>query len=206
MFARVLGIDPGLSRCGFGLVERRAGAPRSLAFGVLRTDVDAPLPERLGVLQTDVEALFAEHRPDVVAVERLFFQVNVRTAMSVGQASGVVLAAAARGGAAVHMYTPNEVKQAVTGYGAATKEQVQLMVQTLLGLATLPQPADAADAAALALTHLAMATSVRTTDLHPDTAAFAGSTRAAAPSGAGRVKNAVGRAPRSAPSTPGAQR
>jgi crossover junction endodeoxyribonuclease RuvC len=153
VFARVLGIDPGLSRCGFGLVERRAGGPRSLAFGVLRTDVDASLPERLGVLQADVEALFAEHQPDVVAVERLFFQVNVRTAMSVGQASGIVLAAAARCGAAVHMYTPNEVKQAVTGYGAAPKTQVRAMVTALLKLDGPHKAQDAYDALALALCH-----------------------------------------------------
>ena len=153
MFARVLGIDPGLSRCGFGLVERRGGAPRPVAHGVLRTDPEAPLPERLAVLQVDIEALFAQHRPDVVAVERLFFQVNVRTAMAVGQASGIVLAAAARCGAAVHQYTPNEVKQAVTGYGAAQKAQVRAMVTSLLKLAEPPRPFDACDALALALCH-----------------------------------------------------
>jgi crossover junction endodeoxyribonuclease RuvC len=157
MFARVLGIDPGLSRCGFGLVERRAGSPRPLAHGVLRTDVAAPLPERLADLQADVEALFAEHRPDVVAVERLFFQVNVRTAMAVGQASGLVLAAAARSGADVHQYTPNEVKQAVTGYGAAQKAQVRAMVTALLQLAEPPKPFDACDALALALCHCTVA-------------------------------------------------
>ncbi len=153
MFARVLGIDPGLSRCGFGLVERRPGTPRPLAHGVMRTDVDAPLPERLAVLQGDVEALLDEPRPDVVAVERLVFQVNVRTAMAVGQASGIVLAAAARRGSAVHMYTPNEVKQAVTGYGAAPKAQVRAMVTALLKLEGPRQAQDAYDALALALCH-----------------------------------------------------
>jgi crossover junction endodeoxyribonuclease RuvC len=105
------------------------------------------------VLQAEVEALFAEHRPDVVAVERLFFQVNVRTAMSVGQASGIILAAASRCGAAVHMYTPNEVKQAVTGYGAAPKAQVRAMVTALLKLEGPRSAQDAYDALALALCH-----------------------------------------------------
>ena len=105
----------------------------------------------------EITALLAELRPDAVAVERLFFQVNARTAMSVGQASGVVLAAAATAGCEVAQYTPNEVKQAVAGYGSAPKEQVQRMVQSLLGLTERPKPADAADALALALCHLASA-------------------------------------------------
>ena len=154
----VLGIDPGLSRCGYGVVEQgvRAGG-RALAMGVLRTSPDAPLPERLGALQTDLTDLIAEVRPDVVAVERVFFQVNARTAMSVGQASGLALAAASNAGCEVVQYTPNEVKQAVAGWGGASKEQMQRMVQTLLGLAEPPRPPDVADALALALCHLAMA-------------------------------------------------
>ena len=153
----VLGIDPGLSRCGYGCVEARGPKGRAVAAGVLRTPPTAPLPERLAQLQEEMEALLDELEPDVVAVERLFFQVNARTAMAVGQASGVVLAAAARAGAEVAQYTPNEVKQAVAGYGAAPKEQVQRMVQALLGLSSIPQPADAADALALALCHIATA-------------------------------------------------
>jgi crossover junction endodeoxyribonuclease RuvC len=208
----VLGIDPGVSRCGYGAVagrgaDERGSECRAVAFGVLRTPPDLPLPERLGRLQTELEALIEEIRPSALAVERVLFQVNVRTAMSVGQASGIVMAEAASSGCEVVQYSPNEVKQAVTGYGAATKEQVQIMVQTLLGLATLPQPADAADAAALALTHLAMATSVRAGDLVPGTGAFAAATGAAAGraprSGAGRIKNAVGRPPRPAAPLPG---
>jgi crossover junction endodeoxyribonuclease RuvC len=153
----VLGIDPGLSRCGYGCVSRAANASRVHAVGVLTTPPSDPLPTRLAALQTDLSALIDDVRPDVVAVERLFFQVNVRTAMSVGQASGLVLAAAARAGCEVVQYTPNAVKQAVAGYGGATKEQVQRMVASLLGLAEPPQPPDAADALALALCHLAMA-------------------------------------------------
>ena len=149
----VLGIDPGLTRCGYGAVRRDGAVLRAVAAGVLRTPADAPLPERLGELQANVRALLAELEPDVVAVERLFFQSNVRTAMSVGQASGVVLAEASAAGCDVVMYTPNEVKLSVTGSGSADKAQVQRMVQALLKLPSPPKPADAADALALALTH-----------------------------------------------------
>jgi crossover junction endodeoxyribonuclease RuvC len=153
----VLGIDPGLSRCGYGCVEARGQKGKAVAVGVLRTPPTEPLPQRLARLDDDLRALLDDLRPDVVAVERLFFQVNARTAMAVGQASGLVLAAAAQAGAEVAQYTPNEVKQAVAGYGAAPKEQVQRMVQALLGLSALPRPADAADALALALCHIATA-------------------------------------------------
>jgi len=154
----VLGIDPGLSRCGYGCVESGGGGSgRVTAVGVLTTPPTDPLPDRLALLDRDLRALLAELRPDAVSVERLFFQVNARTAMAVGQASGLALAAAAQAGCTVAQYTPNEVKQAVAGYGAAPKEQVQRMVQALLGLAEPPRPADAADALALALCHLAMA-------------------------------------------------
>lgn len=153
----VLGIDPGLSRCGYGLVERTARGSRALAMGVLRTPPADPLPARLGALHLDLTELIATSRPDVVAVERVFFQPNTRFAMSVGQASGLALAAAHHAGCEVVQYTPNEVKQAVAGYGAASKDQVQRMVQALLGLPSPPRPADVADALALALTHLANA-------------------------------------------------
>lgn len=151
----VLGIDPGLSRCGYAAVRLRGRKQVAEAIGVLRTDPDAPTHERLAVLRSDVAALLAEFAPDVVAVERLFFQANVRTAVSVAQASGVVLAEAAARGCAVAEYSPNEIKQAVTGDGRAPKAQVQAMVQVLLALATVPEPPDAADAAAVALCHLA---------------------------------------------------
>lgn len=155
MFA--LGIDPGVSRCGYGLVGRDAAGYRAVAAGVITTPPSDPLPHRLASLAGELKALIEQHRPDVVVVERVFFQTNVRTAMSVGQASGLALAAAATAGCSVVQYTANEVKSSVAGYGAATKEQVQRMVQTLLGLATRPRPPDAADALALALCHLAVA-------------------------------------------------
>ena len=155
MFA--LGIDPGVSRCGYGLVERSSAGYRAVVAGVITTPPADPLPGRLAALDGELRSLLREHRPDVVVVERVFFQTNVRTAMSVGQASGLALAAAAGAGCEVVQYTANEVKQSVTGYGAATKEQVQRMVQTLLALPQLPRPPDAADALALALCHLAVA-------------------------------------------------
>jgi len=126
-------------------------------MGVLRTPATSPLPERLASLHADLSLLLSEFRPQTVVVEQLFFQVNVRTAMSVGQASGLALALASLAGCDVVQYTPNQVKQTVTGWGGADKIQVQKMVQMRLGLNSLPQPADAADAAALALCHLAVA-------------------------------------------------
>jgi crossover junction endodeoxyribonuclease RuvC len=153
----VLGIDPGLTRCGYGAVVREGADLRAVAAGVLRTDTSAEVAVRLAELQAGIRALLRELRPSVVAVERLFFQSNVRTAMSVGQASGVVLAEAAAHRCTVVQYSPNEVKSAVTGSGAAGKEQVQRMVQAILHLATSPKPPDAADALALALTHHARA-------------------------------------------------
>jgi crossover junction endodeoxyribonuclease RuvC len=149
----VLGIDPGVSRCGYGCVTD-AGGLRASAVGVITTSPDDPLPLRLAQLQTELQALIAELHPEVVVVERVFFQTNVRTAMSVGQASGLALAAASAAGCAVAQYTPNEVKQSVAGYGGADKAQVQRMVQRLLNLADIPRPPDAADALALALCHL----------------------------------------------------
>jgi crossover junction endodeoxyribonuclease RuvC len=125
-------------------------------MGVITTPRTDPLPQRLGALRTEFTALIAQYRPDVVAVEQVFFQVNVRTAMSVGQASGLALAEAALAGCEVVQYTPNQVKDAVAGWGGADKAQVQKMVQARLGLSAVPKPPDAADAAALALCHLAM--------------------------------------------------
>jgi crossover junction endodeoxyribonuclease RuvC len=150
----VLGIDPGVSRCGYGAVAADGSALRALAYGVIRTPPGDPLPDRLAALHAELEALVGELGPAAVAVERVFFQTNVRTAMSVGQASGLALAVAARAGVTVCQYTPNEVKQAVAGYGAAGKEQVQAMVTRLLHLDEPPRPPDAADALALAICHL----------------------------------------------------
>jgi len=153
---RVLGIDPGLTRCGYAVVERRGGSSGAIALGVIRTAPADPLAERLATLQVELIALIEEFQPDDVAVEQVFFQNNARTAMSVAQASGLALAAAARAGCVVAQYTPNQVKDTVAGWGGAGKEQVIKMVQARLGLANPPRPADAADAAALALCHLAV--------------------------------------------------
>ena len=128
----------------------------AVALGVITTPKTDPLPARLAALRTEFTDLIAEYRPQVVAVEQVFFQVNVRTAMSVGQASGLALAEAWLAGCEVVQYTPNQVKDAVAGWGGADKLQVQKMVQARLRLSALPKPADAADAAALALCHLAM--------------------------------------------------
>lgn len=153
----MLGVDPGLSRCGYCGLRVRGRESQPVALGVFRTDRADPVPVRLATLAADVRALLDELRPDVVALERVLFQVNVRTAMAVGQASGVVMAEAAAAGAEVIEYSPNQVKEAVTGWGAAPKLQVQEMVQVLLGLDRRPEPPDAADAAAVALCHAAMA-------------------------------------------------
>ena len=156
--ARVLGIDPGLTRCGYAVIDARGATDvTAVALGVIRTSASEPLPQRLATLRAELATLIAQFEPAAVAVEHVFFQVNVRTAMSVGQASGLALAEAARAGCEVAQYTPNQVKDAIAGWGAAPKAQVQKMVQLRLGLAEPPHPADAADAAALALCHLATA-------------------------------------------------
>jgi crossover junction endodeoxyribonuclease RuvC len=154
----VLGIDPGLTRCGYGLVEgsldggEPAGTRRA---GVVETDPGAPVEQRLGELARELERLYREVAPDVVVVERVFYQRNARTAIPVAQASGVAIALAR--GAVVRQFTAQEVKLAVTGYGAADKAQVQSMVARLLGLSEVPRPSDVADALGLALTYLAVA-------------------------------------------------
>jgi crossover junction endodeoxyribonuclease RuvC len=154
----VLGIDPGVSRCGYGALEgQQGGTIRPLAVGVLTTPPSSPMPERLAELQRELRALIAEVKPDVVVVERVFFQVNVRTAMSVGQASGLAMAEAINAGCSVAQYGPNEVKQAVAGWGGAGKDEMERMVQMLLGIDRPLRPVDAADAVALALCHLAHA-------------------------------------------------
>jgi crossover junction endodeoxyribonuclease RuvC len=150
----VLGIDPGLSRCGYGIVVRTGGHPRAVGCGVIRTPPGDALPERLLALDNDLRALIDDTRPSAVAVERVLFQTNARTAMSVGQASGLALVVAARAGIPVALYSPNEVKLAVTGDGRADKSAVQAMVARLLNLSEVPKPPDAADALALACCHL----------------------------------------------------
>ena len=153
----MLGIDPGLTRCGYAVLRAVGQKVTPVALGVIRTPPSDPLPRRLADLQTELVLLLQEYQPQAVAVEQVFFQNNVRTAMSVGQASGLALAEACRFGCDVQQFTPNQVKDSVAGWGGADKAQVQRMVQSRLGLAAPPKPADAADAAALALCYLAAA-------------------------------------------------
>ena len=149
----VLGIDPGLAVTGYGLVEG-THPPRAIGAGVVRTDPDASVPDRLEELYEGLGEVFEEHTPDAVALETVFTNRNLQTAISVGRASGVAMLAAARVGVPVFEYVPTAVKAAITGDGSAGKSQVQKMVSRLLGLDTIPRPADAADALALALCHL----------------------------------------------------
>lgn len=151
---RVIGVDPGVTTTGFAVLDKTPAGVSPAAVGTLRTDPKHAHADRLADLARGFSALLAEHRPEVVAVERVFFSVNVRTAMSVGQASGVILAAAAARGLPVFDYTPTEVKLSVAGVGTAPKQQVQAMVAALLRLDAPPKPADAADACALAICHL----------------------------------------------------
>ena len=163
----VLGIDPGTAALGYGIVESARGRVREVDHGCLETSPDTSLPERLLAIHALVDELIASHRPDLLAVERLFFSRNVQTAFGVGQARGVVLLAAAQHGVPVREATPNEVKSAIAGYGAADKEQVQRMVQMVLGMAERPRPDDAADALAIAVWGANTASSVGSGRLSP---------------------------------------
>lgn len=163
---RVVGVDPGLSRCGVGVVEGPGHRPRVVRAGVIRTRAADPTARRLALLHAELTAVLHQERPDAVAVERVFFSSNVRTAMGVGQAAGVVLLCAEQAGLPVVEYTPTEVKAAVAGSGTAGKEQVGYMVAALLGLTAAPRPPDAADALALALCHLQRARDPRLQAVH----------------------------------------
>jgi crossover junction endodeoxyribonuclease RuvC len=152
---RVLGVDPGLTRCGVGIIEGAIGSPINLIeVGVILTPVDSPLDQRLLDLDQQLSQWINLWKPDVVAVERVFSQHNVRTVMGTGQAAGVALLIAAKAGIPVMMHTPSEVKASVTGSGRANKAQVALMVQKILKLETIPKPVDATDALALAICHI----------------------------------------------------
>ncbi|MFF1810319.1 crossover junction endodeoxyribonuclease RuvC [Streptomyces sp. NPDC058251] len=152
---RVLGVDPGLTRCGVGVVEGVAGRPLTMrGVGVVRTPADAELGLRLVAIEQGIEQWLDEHQPEFVAVERVFSQHNVRTVMGTAQASAVAMLCAARRGIPVALHTPSEVKAAVTGSGRADKAQVGAMVTRLLRLDAPPRPADAADALALAICHI----------------------------------------------------
>ena len=152
---RVLGIDPGLTRCGLGVVDGDLGRPLTLvAVGVVRTTPDLPIPLRLMEIERGIEEWLERHQPDAVAVERVFARSDVSTIMGTAQASGLAMVAAARRGLPVALHTPSEVKAAVSGNGRADKAQVGAMVARLLRLTEVPKPADAADALALAITHI----------------------------------------------------
>ena len=151
---RVLGIDPGLTRCGVGVVDvDRSRRGTLVHVGVIRSDPDLPIGERLALVAAGIREVLGEHRPDAVAVERVFAQQNTHTVMGTAQASGVALLLAAEAGLPAATHTPSEVKAAVTGYGSADKKQVQAMIARILRLDAPPQPADAADALAIALCH-----------------------------------------------------
>jgi crossover junction endodeoxyribonuclease RuvC len=153
MFA--LGLDPGTATTGYGLVRLEPdGSLLAVKYGVISTPKDTPAAERLLMLYDELQGLLNEYKPETVAVERLFFQRNVTTAIAVGQARGVLLLALAKAGLDVFEYTPNEIKQAVAGYGSAGKRQMQEMVRVLLALDDIPRPDDAADALAVAICHL----------------------------------------------------
>ena len=152
---RVLGVDPGLTRCGLGMVDGVVGRPPSLVeVGVVRTPAELDVARRLVLIEQAVDEWITRHRPDAVAVERMFSQHNVRTVMGTAQAAGVAMVVAARRGLPVALHTPSEVKAAVTGSGRAGKEQVTTMVTRILRLSERPTPADAADALALAICHV----------------------------------------------------
>lgn len=152
---RVMGVDPGLTRCGLGAVEGRPGAPLSLVkVGVVRTPADEEIGPRLVAIEEGIESWLDEVRPDAVAVERVFAQHNLRTVMGTAQASAVAILCASRRGLPVALHTPSEVKAAITGSGTADKRQVGTMVTRLLRLDEMPKPADAADALALAICHV----------------------------------------------------
>ena len=148
---RVLGVDPGLTRCGLGVVEGEARALRMVAVGVVRTSADRSTGDRLAYVQDELDAWLDRFEPDAVAIERVYAGQNTPNVMSTAQASGVVMLAAARRGLPVALHTPTEVKAAVTGSGRADKAQVAAMVVRILGLETAPRPADAADALAVAI-------------------------------------------------------
>lgn len=150
----VLGIDPGTAITGYGLIESNGDELSLVDYGAITTPAGQSIPERLQVIYRELTSLIEEHQPTEMALEELFFAKNVRTALTVGQARGVALLAAAEAGLTIHEYTPLQVKQAIVGYGRATKEQVQDMVKRLLSLDSVPQPDDAADAIAVAICHL----------------------------------------------------
>lgn len=153
MTVRVLGVDPGLTRCGLGVIDSRPGRASMVALGVVRTPSDAQPGERLMYLEEQITVWVERFQPERVAIERVFADVNVASVMTTAHASAIAILVAAKAGVPVSLHTPTEVKAAVTGSGRADKAQVTMMVQRILGLAVPPKPADAADALALAICH-----------------------------------------------------
>lgn len=149
----ILGIDPGIGRTGWGIIEVQSGKCKAQSYGCFETEPNSPTPERLVLIYQKLQELCAQYQPKALAIEELFFNTNVTTALTVGQARGVVLLAAAQQGLEIGIYTPLQVKIAVTGYGRAEKRQVGEMVKILLKLKAIPKPDDTADALAIALTH-----------------------------------------------------
>lgn len=156
---RILGIDPGYATIGFGLVEAERGQVHMVTYGAITTPAGIPLSRRLYQILTDMEDLIQQVKPDVIAVEELFFNTNITTGIAVAHGRGVILCAAEKCGIPLYEYTPSQVKAAVTGYGKAEKQQVMDMTKRLLKLKAVPKPDDAADALALALCHARSATS-----------------------------------------------
>lgn len=150
---RILGIDPGIGRTGWGVIEHQANKQTSVDYGCLETVANSPTPERLVTIYKGLQAIIAAHQPDAVAVEELFFNKNVSTALVVGEARGVALLAAAEKELPIATYTPLQVKMGLTGYGRADKNQIAQLVKMILGLKTIPRPDDVTDALAIALTH-----------------------------------------------------
>jgi len=150
---RILGIDPGLATTGYGLIDYQKNQFRVIQYGVIRTQSKLPMPDRLKKINECMKQLIHQYKPENVAVEELFFNTNAKTALLVGQARGVVLLTAAMEDLPIFEYTPLQVKQGVAGYGRAEKQQIQIMVKTLLNLKEIPKPDDAADALAIAMCH-----------------------------------------------------
>lgn len=150
---RILGVDPGTATTGFGVIDTNGRAHKFVDAGVILTKPDTPMHQRLDIIRRELAQVISENQPECVVVEQLFFATNVTTAITVGQARGIVLLCAAEAGLDVHEYTPMQIKQAVTGYGGAKKPQIQEMVKTLLKLSAIPKPDDAADGLAIAITH-----------------------------------------------------
>lgn len=152
MSNRILGIDPGIGICGFGLIKADSSSAKALDYGVVKTTIDAPLPLRLKELHDSLIEVFEQTQPTMVAVEKLFFSKNITTGIAVAEARGIVLLVAAQKNLPIYEYSPNQIKKSLTGYGSATKSQMQEMARVHLGLKEKPKPDDAADALAVAIT------------------------------------------------------